>query len=93
MTADKQSGAYKITSVTFTPGPTNSVLAQVNFEGTAPGYGTVLGTNTFVVGKRIFTKKGTGKIILDTYDCLGYGRGMLFTDAYEEERAWPGFHA
>jgi len=51
MAAEKQSGAYKITSVTFTPGPANSVLAQVNFEGTAPGYGTVLGTDTCVVGK------------------------------------------
>jgi hypothetical protein len=51
MAAEKQSGAYKITSVIFTPGPANSVLAQVNFEGTAPGYGTVLGTDTFVVGK------------------------------------------
>ena len=53
MAAGQQSGefSFKITSLIFTPGPANSVLVQVNFEGTASGYGTVLGTDTVVVGK------------------------------------------
>ena len=75
MAAEKQSGAYKITSVIFTPGPANSVLAQVNFEGPAQGYGTVLGTGTFVVGKS-GTYSGCAAAYLDNGDIITYtGRG------------------
>jgi hypothetical protein len=53
MAAGQQSGefSFKITSLIFTPGPANSVLVQANFEGPATGFGTALGTGTFVVGK------------------------------------------
>jgi hypothetical protein len=50
MAAGKQTGEYslKSTSATFTPGPAGSTLVEVNFEGTATGFGAVLGTATFV---------------------------------------------
>ena len=53
MAAGQQSGefSFKITSLIFTPGPANSVLVQVNCEGPVTGFGTTLGTGTFVVGK------------------------------------------
>jgi hypothetical protein len=53
MTFGKQAGEYsfKSTSATITPGPAGSVLSQVNFEGTATGFGAVIGTATFVGGK------------------------------------------
>src|SRR5262249_27701430 len=41
----------KSTSVTVAPGPAGSTLVQGNFEGPATGFGTVLGTATFVGGK------------------------------------------
>jgi hypothetical protein len=84
MTADKQSGAYKITSVTFTPGPANSVLAQVNFEGTAPGYGTVLGTNMFVVGKS-GTYSGCSACYLDNGEISTYtSRGTYESNGHHK---------
>src|ERR1700730_14105029 len=43
--------SYKFTSLTFTPGPAGSVLTQGNCEGTASGFGTILGMATFVGGK------------------------------------------
>ncbi|MDO8430922.1 MAG: hypothetical protein Q7S58_00785 [Candidatus Binatus sp.] len=43
--------SLKFNSFTITPGPAGSVLTQGNCEGTASGFGTVLGTATFVGGK------------------------------------------
>ncbi len=40
--------AFKFTSLTLTPGPAGSVLVQGNCEGPVTGFGTVLGTATFV---------------------------------------------
>jgi hypothetical protein len=53
MAAGKQIGEFslKFTSLTLTPGPAGSVLVQGNCEGPATGFGTVLGTATFVGGK------------------------------------------
>jgi hypothetical protein len=53
MASGKQLGefSFKLTSLTFTPGPASSVLVQVNCEGPATGYGTVAGTLTAVAGK------------------------------------------
>jgi len=54
MTKGKQLGEFslKFTSFTLTPGPAGSTLVQGNFEGSATaGYGTVIGTSTFVGGK------------------------------------------
>ena len=75
MAAKKQIGAYMITSVIFTPGPANSLLAQVNYEGTTQGFGTALGTDTFVVGKS-GTSSGCGVCYLDNGEISTYtGRG------------------
>jgi hypothetical protein len=43
--------SHRFTSVTWLPGPAGSTLAQVNWEGTATGFGTVLSTTTFTHGK------------------------------------------
>jgi hypothetical protein len=43
--------SLKFTSFTLTPGPAGSVLTSGNYEGSATGLGTVLGTATFVGGK------------------------------------------
>ncbi len=69
--AEKQSGefSFKITSLIFTPGPANSVLVQATCEGTATGYGAVLGTHTFVVGKS-GTHSWCGACYLDNGDII-----------------------
>ena len=53
MATGKQLGdfSYKFTSLTLTPGPAGSVLRQGNCEGPATGFGTIVGTATFVGGK------------------------------------------
>jgi hypothetical protein len=51
--AGKQIGefSFKIASARFIPGPAAGTVVECNCEGTATGFGTVLGTGTFVVGK------------------------------------------
>jgi hypothetical protein len=53
MAAGKPIGEYsmKSTSWTLRPGPAGSTVIDGNFEGTATGFGSVLGTGTFLVGK------------------------------------------
>jgi hypothetical protein len=53
MASGKQIGEFslKFTSITLSPGPAGSLLLQANCEGSATGFGTVLGTGTFVGGK------------------------------------------
>ena len=53
MAKGKQIGEFSLnfTSLTHTPGPAGSVVIQGNCEGTATGFGTVLGTASFVGGK------------------------------------------
>ena len=50
MAAGKLLGEYsfKFTSLTITPGPAGSVLIAGNCEGEASGFGTIVGTATFV---------------------------------------------
>ena len=43
--------SLKFTSLTLTPGPAASTVIQGNCEGSATGYGTVIGTVAFVGGK------------------------------------------
>ena len=38
--------SFKAITITYNPGPAGSVLDQVNWEGTAAGFGTVFGTAT-----------------------------------------------
>jgi hypothetical protein len=53
MAKGKQIGEYslKFTSLTLSPGPGGSTITQGNCEGTGTGFGTTLGTATFVGGK------------------------------------------
>ena len=53
MAKGKQLGEFslKFTSLTLTPGAAGSIVTQGNCEGTATGFGTVLGTAAFVGGK------------------------------------------
>jgi hypothetical protein len=50
MASGKPVGEFslKASTLTYTPGPAGSVLVQVNFEGPATNFGTVLGTMTAV---------------------------------------------
>jgi hypothetical protein len=85
MAADQQSGAYKMTSFTFTPGPVNSVLVQVNFEGTGQGY-TALFTGTFVVGKS-GTYSLCGALYLDNGDITPFtSQGMYESSGHHTWR-------
>jgi hypothetical protein len=75
--------SFKITSLTFSAGPNDSVMIQVNYEGQAPG-GTVAGTLACTPGKSgpyttyganyldngdILTTKGSG-----TFESSGINR-------------------
>ena len=53
MATGKPIGEYsmKSTSWTLRPGPAGCTLIDGNFEGTATGFGSILGTGTFLVGK------------------------------------------
>ena len=79
MTFGKQVGEYslKSTSATMTPGPAGSVLAQLNFEGTGTGFGTVLGTATFV-GAKSGTFSWCAQAYPDNADSVsGIGQGTF----------------
>ena len=77
MASSKKLGDYSLKSITATqlPGPAGSVLVQVNWEGTATGFGTVFGTSTFVGGKS-GTWSWTSTSYLDNGDTVtGNGHG------------------
>ncbi len=65
MASGKAIGEFSLKSVTstLTPGPGGSVLNQVNWEGTATGFGTVFLTSTFVGGP----KSGTFSLCLTSF--------------------------
>ncbi len=93
MAKGKQLGEFslKFTSFTFTPGPAGSVLTQGNCEGTASGFGTVLGTATFVGGKS-GTFSWYSHAHLDNGDQLsGTGSGTYESTGKHHWRA-QGFH-
>jgi hypothetical protein len=52
MASGKAIGEFSLKAITGThsPGPAGSVLNQVNWEGTATGFGAVFGTATYVGG-------------------------------------------
>ena len=54
MASGKRIGEYSLKSITatYSPGPAGSVLGQVNWEGTATGFGALFGTATFVGGPK-----------------------------------------
>jgi hypothetical protein len=78
LASGKAIGEYSLKSVTSTqtPGPAGSVLIQVNWEGTATGFGTLFGTTTFVGGQKGGTFSWVSTAYLDNGDGLnGLGRG------------------
>jgi hypothetical protein len=42
--------SFKAVTSTHTPGPAGGILTQVNWEGTAAGFGAVFATTTYVGG-------------------------------------------
>jgi hypothetical protein len=79
MASGKELGefSFKSTSATFTPGPGGSILVQVNYEGSATGFGAVLGTATFAsAGAKSGTYSWCGASYADNGDSTaGSGQG------------------
>jgi hypothetical protein len=78
MATGKASGdfLFKMVGMTNTPGPAGSVLVQVNFEGTATGFGAVFDTCTFIGGGKDGTFSEVGSAYLDSGELLtGIGQG------------------
>jgi hypothetical protein len=68
--------SFKAVTSTHTPGPAASVLAQVNWEGTATGFGAVFATVTYVGGPKGGTFSECGAAYLDNGQALtGIGQG------------------
>ena len=68
--------SFKVVAITNSPGPAGSVLSQVNWEGTATGFGTVFATATYVGGPKNGTFSECGTAYLENGDGLsGIGQG------------------
>jgi hypothetical protein len=68
--------SFKVVAITNSPGPAGSVLSQVNWEGTATGFGAVFATATYVGGPKNGTFSECGTAYLDNGDGLsGVGQG------------------
>jgi hypothetical protein len=81
MASGKQVGEFSLKAITltFTPGPAGSTLVQVNYEGTATGFGAVLGTATYVsAGMKSGTWSWCAVAYLDNGDSVtGNGQGTI----------------
>jgi hypothetical protein len=78
MATGKQLGEFSLKAITatYSPGPAGSVLSQVNWEGTASGFGAIFGTATYVGGPKNGTHSWCGTAYLDNGDAhtaLGQG--------------------
>ena len=70
--------SFKAITMTHSPGPAGSVLNQVNWEGTATGFGAVFGTATHVGGPKGGTFSYCAAAYLDNGDGLtGIGQGTF----------------
>lgn len=68
--------SFKAITVAYSPGPAGSVLAQVNWEGTATGFGAVFATATYVGGPKGGSYSECGVAYLDNGDSVtGIGQG------------------
>jgi len=75
MASGKATGEFSLKVVT-SPRPAGSVLSQVNWEGTATGFGAVFATATYVGGPKNGTFSECGTAYLDNGDGLsGIGQG------------------
>jgi len=78
MASGKPIGEFsmKMVTVTLEAGPAASILNQVNFEGTATGFGAIYETATFVGGAKDGSFTLVGVAYLDNGDSIGAtGRG------------------
>lgn len=62
--------SFKAVTVTYSPGPAGSLLAQANWEGTATGFGAVFVTATYVGGPKGGTYSDCAAAYLDNGDAL-----------------------
>ena len=68
--------SFKVVTIANSPGPAGSVLSQVNWEGTATGFGAVFATATYVGGPKNGTFSECGTAYLDNGDGIsGIGQG------------------
>ncbi len=68
--------SFKVVTIANSPGPAGSVLSQVNWEGTATGFGAVFATATYVGGPKNGTFSECGTAYLENGDGLsGIGQG------------------
>jgi hypothetical protein len=70
--------SLKAITATYSPGPAGGVLNQVNWEGTATGFGAVFGTATFAGGAKGGTYSWCGEAFMDDGSVLtGNGLGTV----------------
>ena len=70
--------SFKAITATYSPGPAGGVLNQVNWEGTASGFGAVFGTATFAGGGKGGTYASSGEAFMDDGSVLtGGGPGTV----------------
>ncbi|HKN12638.1 MAG TPA: hypothetical protein VJX68_05530 [Candidatus Binatus sp.] len=68
--------SMKMITITNTPGPAGSLLIQVNFEGTATGFGSIFETATFIGGGKDGTFSIVGSAYMDNGEIVnGIGQG------------------
>ena len=78
--AGKAIGEFSLKAITatYSPGPAGGVLNQVNWEGTATGFGEVFRTATFTTGSKGGTFSWCAETFLDNGDVLtGIGSGTF----------------
>jgi hypothetical protein len=70
--AGKAIGEFSLKAITatYSPGPAGGVLNQVNWEGTATGFGAVFGTATFAGGPKGGTFSWCAGAFLDNGDAV-----------------------
>jgi hypothetical protein len=71
MASDRPIGEYalKSTSLTISAGPAGSTIIEVNFEGSAGAFGTIIGTGAFV-GAKNGTYRWTAIAYLDNGEAV-----------------------
>ena len=82
MATGKALGEFSLKAITatYSPGPAGGVLSQVNWEGTATGFGTVFGTATFGGGPKGGSYSLCTEAFMDNGDIMtGIGQGTLET--------------
>jgi hypothetical protein len=78
--AGKAIGEFSLNAITatYSPGPAGGVLNQVNWEGTATGFGAVFGTATFAGGAKGGSYSWCGEAFMDDGSVLtGNGPGTV----------------